>query len=114
MTKAKRDKYKSYFITTSIYMFVCLCIFSGLFLLLITNQAFIDAMRDMVSQDASLPWIWFVRLLPLDLIIAIVSGAAFSFLYVEASESKTVTVPKKAPVVRKTTTRKTTTKKRKK
>ena len=104
MNRAKKEKFKRYFASTSLYMFVCLCVFSGLFFLLLDNPDFLDAMRDIVSHDTSLPWIWFI-LVPLYAFISIVAGAAFSFLYVEGDSSPRVCT-KKTVAKKRTTTKK--------
>ena len=67
----KKELFKTYFISVSLYMFVCLCIFSGLFFLLINNPEFLSAMQDVVSHDTSLISIW-VILIPLYIFISIV------------------------------------------
>lgn len=106
----KKELFKTYFISVSLYMFVCLCIFSGLFFLLINNPEFLSAMQDVVSHDTSLISIW-VILIPLYIFISIVAGTAFALIYVEGISSPNIGQKTATTTKRKTTT---TTKKRKK
>ncbi len=109
MKSHKKELFKTYFISVSLYMFVCLCIFSGLFFLLINNPDFLSAMQDVVSHDTSLISIWII-LIPLYIFISIVAGTAFALIYVEGISSPSIGEKSVTTTNRKTTT----TKKRKK
>lgn len=107
MNKRLRKKLLTAFVWDAVFIFIALCIFSGLFLLLITNEEFIGTVQGLVNHDANIFLVWAI-LIPIYVLVAAFGGLGFAFFSIGMAEEERKAEAKK--VVHK----KTTTKKRKK
>ena len=107
MNKRLKRKILITFAWNSLFIFIALCIFSGLFLLLITNEDCVGAVQALAEHDTSIFLVWAI-LIPAYVLVAVLGGLGFAFFSVGMAEEE-----RKAEAKR-VTHRKTTTKKRKK
>ncbi len=108
MNKRLRKKLLTAFLWNGIFIFIALCIFSGLFLLLITNEEFVGTVQGLANHDANIFLVWAI-LIPVYILVSALGGLGFAFFTIGMAEEEKKAETKK--VVHKKTT---TTKKRKK